>query len=101
MLNAQQRAKLRSLGASLKDLVFVGKEGVTDNVIAQVDDNLFAHELIKVKVQKTAPDDIKIIANEICEKSDCELVSVIGSKILLFKPTEKAKFIHLLDDYKF
>ena len=99
MLNAQQRAKLRSLGSNLKDLVFVGKEGVTDNVIAQIEDNLYAHELIKVKVQKTASDDIKVIANELCEKGECELVSVIGSKILLFKPTLKPKFNHLLEDY--
>ena len=99
MLNAQQRAKLRSLGSNLKDLVFVGKEGVTENVVAQIEDNLYAHELIKVKVQKTAPSDIKDIANELCEKGECELVSVIGSKILLFKPTLKPKFNHLLEDY--
>ncbi|MBE5757496.1 MAG: ribosome assembly RNA-binding protein YhbY [Clostridiales bacterium] len=100
MLTAQQRAKLRSIGSNLKDLVFVGKEGVTENVIAQVDDNLYAHELIKVKVQKTAPDDIREIANMIAEKCLCEVVSVIGSKILLFKLTNKPKAIHLLDDYK-
>ena len=96
MLNAQERAKLRSLSNMLKDLVFVGKEGVSDTVVDQVNDNLYAHELIKIKVNRNAPNEIKQIANEICEKCDCELVSTIGSKILVYKPTNKPKFAHLL-----
>ena len=54
MMTAQERAKLRSLSNSLRDLVYLGKDGLTPNVIAQVNDNLYAHELIKIKVQKTA-----------------------------------------------
>ncbi len=96
MLTAQNRALLKSIATNLKDLVFVGKEGVTDNVIAQINDNLFAHELIKIKVQKSVVDDIKDIASEIAEKCDAEVVSVIGSKILLYKLTSKPKFKHLL-----
>lgn len=96
MLTAQNRALLKSIATNLKDLVFVGKEGVTDNVIAQINDNLFAHELIKIKVQKSVVDDIKDIADEIAEKCDAEVVSVIGSKILLYKLTSKPKFKHLL-----
>lgn len=96
MISTQERAKLRSLSTMLKDLVFVGKEGVTENVIAQINDNLYAHELIKIKVNRNVPNEIKEIANEICENCDCELVSIIGSKILVYKPTEKPKFNHLL-----
>lgn len=96
MLTAQNRALLKSIATNLKDLVFVGKEGVTDNVITQINDNLFAHELIKIKVQKSVVDDIKDIAGEIAEKCDAEVVSVIGSKILLYKYTTKQKFKHLL-----
>lgn len=96
MLTAQDRAKLRSLSTMLKDLVFVGKEGVTETVIDQINDNLYAHELIKIKVNKNVPDELKNIANQICDACDCELVSTIGSKILVYKPTEKPKFNHLL-----
>lgn len=96
MLTAQNRAKLRSLATNLKDLVFIGKDGVTDNVIEQIEDNLFAHELIKIKVQKSVNDEILGISKEIEEKCDAEVVSIIGNKILLYKYTEKPKFKHLL-----
>lgn len=96
MLTAQNRAVLKSIATNLKDLVFVGKEGVTDNVINQVNDNLFAHELIKVKVQRSVLDEIKQIADTLAEKCDADVVSIIGSKILLYKFTTKPKFNHLI-----
>ena len=49
MLNAKDRATLKSIATNLKDLVFIGKEGLTEAVIDQIDDNLYAHELIKIK----------------------------------------------------
>ncbi len=96
MLSAQNRAKLRSLATNLKDLVFIGKDGLTDNVIDQINDNLFAHELIKIKVQKCVLKDIDELANTIAKKCDCEIVSIIGSKILIYKFTTKPKFNHLI-----
>ncbi len=96
MLTAQERATLRSLATNLKDLVFIGKEGLTDNVINQIEDNLYAHELIKIKVQKSVIEEIKDLSTLIAEKCDAEVVSIIGSKILLYRYTNKPKFRHLL-----
>lgn len=96
MLTTQNRAKLRSIATNLKDLVFIGKEGLTNNVIDQINENLFAHELIKVKVQKVAMDEIVDLSKQIESKCDCEVVSIIGSKILLYKFTDKPKFQHLI-----
>lgn len=96
MLTAQNRAKLRSLATNLRDLVYIGKEGLTDNVIQQINDNLYAHELIKIKVQKSVVDEIKDLAAEIESACDCEVVSIIGSKILVYKVSDKPKIIHLL-----
>ena len=101
MMTPQERAKLRSLANNLKDLVFIGKEGLTENVIAQINDNLYAHELIKIKAQRNIPEPITKIARDICDNCKCELVGVIGNKILVFKPTDKPKFAHLLDNYKY
>lgn len=96
MLTAQDRETLRSIATNLKDLVFIGKEGLTDNVINQIEDNLYAHELIKIKVQKSVIEDIAEMAKEIEEKCDAEVVSIIGSKILLYRFTNKPKFKHLI-----
>ena len=51
MITPQERAKLRALSNGLRDLVYIGKDGLTENVIAQINDNLYAHELIKIKAQ--------------------------------------------------
>lgn len=96
MINSQDRAKLRALSNGLKDLVFIGKGGVTDNVVGQINDNLFAHELIKIKTQKNAPDSLQALANEVCTKCDCELVAITGNKIIVYKFSDKPKIVHLL-----
>ena len=96
MLTTQNRAKLKSIATNLKDLVFIGKDGLTDNVIDQINDNLFAHELIKIKVQRSVSDEITSLALEIEEKCEAEVVSIIGNKILVYKYTDKPKFNHLI-----
>lgn len=96
MLTAQNRAKLRSLATNLRDLVYIGKDGLTDNVVDQINDNLYAHELIKVKVQRSVSDEIKELATAIENQCDCEVVAIIGSKILLYKLSQKPKIMHLL-----
>lgn len=96
MLNAKERATLKSLAVNLKDLVFIGKEGLTDTVIDQINDNLYAHELIKIKVQKSVIDEMGELADNIAKTCEAEIVSVIGSKILVYKFTSKPKFKHLL-----
>ena len=100
MITSQERAKLISLSHSLKDLVFVGKENITDTVVAQINDNLYAHELIKIKVNKNVAYTLEELANEICEKCKCILVAIIGSKIVVYKETDKPKFTHLLSKRK-
>lgn len=96
MINSQERAKLISLSHSLKDLVFVGKENITDTVVDQINDNLYAHELIKIKVNKNVGYTLNELAEEICNKCKCILVAIIGSKIIVYKETDKPKFAHLL-----
>jgi RNA-binding protein len=96
MLTPQNRAKLKSIAATQKDLVYIGQNNLTDNVVEQIKLNLFAHELIKVKVQKGAEYSAMELAEMICDKVGCETVAVIGNKILLYKVTTKPKFTHLL-----
>lgn len=96
MLTPQQRAKLRSLAATQKDLLYIGQNNITDNLVEQIKLNLYAHELIKIKVQRGADFEPIELAEQICDKVGCELVSVIGNKIILYKVTTKPKFTHLL-----
>ena len=89
MLNSKQRAKLRGL-ASKEDTIFqLGKEGITENFIKAVDTALAARELIKFRVLENAMVDRKEAAVEIAAATESEVVTVIGTKIVLYRPAEK------------
>ncbi len=86
MLTSKQRAKLRSL-ASKEDTVFqMGKEGITENFIKAVDAALAARELIKFKVLESAMVDRRAAAEEVAEATNSIVVTVIGTKIVLYRP---------------
>ncbi len=96
MISTKERAILRGYANNLSDLVYVGKEGITPNVIKQINDNLLAHELIKIKVQPNCDGSAKELVNVICDKCNCEPVSVCGGKIVVYKKTTKQNFKHYL-----
>ena len=89
MITKQQRTALRSLAQNLPDLVYIGKGDITDNVLKQVNDNLYAHEIIKIKVQDNASMALEEICAELEEKCACEVVTTIGKKIVLYKASKK------------
>ena len=68
MITKQQRTALRSLAQGLPDLVYIGKGDITDNVVKQVNDNLYAHEIIKIKVQDNTSMSTEEICNELEKK---------------------------------
>lgn len=89
MLTSKQRAKLRGL-ASKEDTIFqLGKEGITENFLKAVDTALAARELIKFRVLENAMVDRKAAATEIAEATGSEVVTVIGTKIVLYRPAEE------------
>lgn len=67
MLTSKQRAYLRGLANSAETILQVGKEGISENLIKQVDDALTARELIKGKVLETAPGFAGEIAAQLAE----------------------------------
>lgn len=96
-MNSKQRAFLRSLANKLDAIFQVGKNGLNDNLIKQIDDALEARELIKLSVLETAPDDNYFIANELADKTNSVLVQVVGNKITLYRPRKKNSKIVLPD----
>ena len=96
MLEKKERIFLRSKAQLLPDLVFIGKDGLSENVIKQIEDNLFAHELIKIKVQNTCEEDKNDLANEIEKITGCDVVTTIGTKIVLYKKSDKKNIKHVL-----
>ena len=88
-MNSKQRAFLRSLANNINSIFQVGKNGISENLIKQVDDALEARELIKLNVLETSPDDIEEVANSIAEKTHSILVQIMGNKITLYRARKK------------
>ena len=98
MLTSKQRAYLRSLANSAETILRVGKEGISENLIKQVDDALTARELIKGKVLETAPGFAGEIAAQLAEATGSEVVQVIGMRFVLFRRNLKNPKISLKKD---
>lgn len=95
MITPKQRAELKALANSLEPAFQVGKGGVSDAQVAQIDDYLRVHEIIKIKVLDNSLYSAKEAAAEIAEIINAEVVQIIGSKAILYKRNEKEPVIRL------
>ena len=84
-LTSKQRAQLRGLASTLYTIVHVGKDGIGDNLVKQVDDALEARELIKGRVLENSMYTAREAAEELAVAARCEVVQVIGSKFVLYR----------------
>ena len=89
MITTKQRAQLRALANPLEVILQVGKSGVIDTLVKQVDDALTARELIKIKVLENAPVNAREVAQELAEKTGADVVQVIGMKVSLYRRNNK------------
>ncbi len=94
-MNSKQRSYLRSLANKLTPIFNIGKEGITDAFIKQVNDALEARELIKISVLNTSGYTAREASEELCESLGCEGVQAIGNKIVIYKKSEKNPKIEL------
>lgn len=94
-MTSKQRAYLRGLANKIDAIFQVGKNGISDNLIMQVNDALEARELIKLNVLETSPEDIQEIANTLSEATDSVLVQTVGNKITLYRARKRNSKIQL------
>ncbi len=96
MLTSKQRAKLKSIAASTETILQVGKAGVGEQLVKQVDDALAARELVKLRALETAPEEPGALAWQLAEATGSEVVQVIGRRLILYRKNPK-KPVLLLD----
>ena len=95
-LTSRQRAHLKSLAHSLKPILQIGKEGVTDALARSIEDAFHTRELFKIKVLDSAPIEPREIANMIAGAIDnAHVVQVIGRTIVLYRPDPESPDIRL------
>ena len=103
-LTSKQRAQLRGLANPIDTIVQVGKDGIGENLIKQVDDALEARELIKGRVlDNNLEYDARLAAEELAKATRSQVVQVIGTKFVLYRETHskpKEKRIELVKPAK-
>ena len=89
MLNARDKKILRAQAQQYRSLFQIGKDGISDNLIATLDDSLRAHELVKLNRLKTAPLSTAEAAAMLAQATDSELVHSIGRTFVLYRRSKK------------
>lgn len=95
MLTGKQKRYLRSMAHNLDPIFQVGKGGVNENMIKQINEALEARELIKVSVLKNSLEGADEAADAIVSGTSAELVQIIGHTIVLYKESKENKEIIL------
>ena len=88
-LTSKQRAQLRGLANGIDTILIVGKDGIGGNLVKQADSALEARELIKGKVLENALMSAREAAEELAPLTRSEIVQVIGTKFVLYRPSHK------------
>jgi RNA-binding protein len=94
-LTGKQRRHLRALGHHLDAVLQIGREGITDAVVAQAHAQLRKHELVKIKVLESSPQGRHEAAEELSARTGAELAQVLGRTFLLYKPDPEKPRIEL------
>ena len=94
--SSAERKQLRRLAHGLDPVVWIGKEGLSEDLVAATQEALASHELIKVKLL-AHKEDRKSLARELADKADCVLAGVIGHVFILYRehPDEDKRRIKL------
>ena len=91
MLTSKERADLRAMATDIDTTLMVGKNGVTETVIAETETLLTARELVKGKVLEGAMMTPREVCDELCEATGAEGVAVIGTKFVIYRFSEKCQ----------
>jgi RNA-binding protein len=85
-LTEPQKKYLRRLGHDLDPIVLVGQNGISPNLIAELDRALHDHELVKVRARVGDRDERDVILAELAASTRSELVQRIGHVALYYRP---------------
>ena len=84
-LTKEQKKFLRSLAHERKVIIWIGQNGLTENLLAEIDSALNHHELVKIKIRVGERELRDEIIESICNHTSALLVQKIGNTITLYK----------------
>lgn len=91
MLTSKQRANIRKVANALDAEVQIGQNGITENLLKQINMSLDSHELVKISILANSDVNAKAIINDLAKTLNAEPIQAIGNKIVLYRFSRKAK----------
>lgn len=95
MLTSKQRASLRSMANTMETILYIGKDGITENTVKEAYDALEAREIIKGAVQQNCELSAREALDELCDRVHAEPVQCIGRRFVLYRESSTNKKIEL------
>lgn len=90
-LSNKQKQYLKGLAHSLKPVVQLGANGLTEGVLAEIEVALNHHELIKVKIPSDDREEKALIMDAIIRETRAAKLQTIGHVLVMFRPTDERK----------
>lgn len=90
-LTNKQKQYLKGLAHSLKPVVQLGGNGLTEGVLAEIEQALSHHELIKVKVPTDDREQKSLIMDAILRETQAQKLQTIGHTLIMYRPSEERK----------
>lgn len=94
-MTSKQRSYLKGLASNITPIFQIGKSSLTPEMIEAFHDALEKRELIKISVLRNCADDPNELAQMIAERTNSQVVMVIGKKIVLYRRAKKNPKIEL------
>lgn len=88
-MTSKERAYFRSMANTLQPIFQIGKNGVSENTVKQLDDALKARELVKITILETAGENARTLAQDVATRLEAEVIQVIGSKFVIYRKSKK------------
>ena len=95
MLNSKQRAKLRGIASTIDATSIIGKDGLSENILEQIDKQLTAREIVKVSVLESADFSAKEYLGIAAQELKAEEVCSVGKKFVLYRLSNKKGIKHI------
>ena len=92
-LSNKQKQHLKGLAHSLKPVVQLGSNGLTEGVLAEIDNALAFHELIKVKVATSDREMKKLIIEAIVRETGALKIQSIGHVLVIYKASDEPNIV--------
>jgi len=95
MITTKQRATLSGLANTLDPVMQIGKDGINEGVLMQAEGLFESRELFKIHVLKNSGKTVREVAQELMEKTNCDIVQCIGNKLVVYRRSNKKDIKHI------